>query len=37
MVVDESKIREAMDKHGPENVEIPGVKIKQETKIIMGR
>ena len=37
MVVDEGKIREAMNVHGPENVEIPGIKISQETKIVMGR
>jgi polyhydroxyalkanoate synthesis regulator phasin len=37
LVVDANEVRAAMDAHGPENVNIPGIEVYQETELVMGR
>ena len=37
LTVDDVKVRQAMEAQGPENTTIPGIKIYQESKIVMGR
>ncbi len=37
LILDTAEVKEEMKRKGPENVEIPGIRIYQETKVVMGR